>query len=166
MQNLSLPEDQKKGSSYIQENRVSDQLNLMFNSYLNHRLNSNMTLQVGVGFNYTDGKFYKTVRDLMGGEFWLDVDPFSDRDITLAPDNLQNDLDNPNRHVKEGDKFGYNYNIEAIRAEGFVQNVITLPKWDINYGVQLSYTQYQRNGHMRNGRASAELLWQGRHTQI
>lgn len=34
-----------------------------------------------------------------------------------------------------------------------MQNVINLPKWDINYGLQLSYTQYQRDGKMRNGRA-------------
>ena len=160
-QNKTLPADQKKGSSYIQENRISNQLNLMLNSYINQRLNDNMNLQGGLSFNYTDGSFYKKVRDLMGGEFWLDVDPFSDRDITLKPDNLQNDLDHPNRHVKEGDKFGYDYNIRAIRANAWVQNTVTLPKWDFFYGLQIAYTQYQRIGHMRNGRAPNNSLGKG-----
>lgn len=160
-QNKSLSEENQKGSSYIQENRHSNQLNLMFNTYVNQRLNPYMTLQGGVSFNYTDGKFFKTIRDLMGGEFWLDVDPFSDRDITLKPDNLQNDLDNPNRRVKEGDKFGYHYDIYALRAEGWLQNIINLRKWDINYGMKIGFTQYQREGHMRNGRAPQNSLGKG-----
>lgn len=162
VQNQTLPESQHKGSSYIQENRISDQVNFMLSSYINQRLNSNMTLQGGAALNYTNGYFYKTVRDLMGGQFWLDVDPFSDRDITLRPDNLQNDLDNPNRHVGKGDKFGYDYNMYALRANAWLQNIIVLNRWDINYGLKIAYTQYQRDGHMRNGRAPFNSLGKGK----
>lgn len=158
IQNETLAEADKKGSSYILENRINKQLNAMFNTYINTRLNSFMTLQAGLSFNYTKSSNYKTVRDLLGGEFWLDVDPFSDRDITIAPDNLQNDLDNPNRRVGKGDKFGYDYDIHALQAEAWAQNVITLPHWDINYGFKVEYTQYQRDGHMRNGRAPNNSL--------
>lgn len=153
IENESLPLDKQKGSSYIMENRINHQLVGMFSSYVNTRLNSIMSLQGGVSFNYTTSRNYKTIRDLMGGEFWLDIDPFSNREISIRPQNLQNDLDNPNRRVGEGDKFGYNYDINALRAEAWLQNVINLPKWDINYGLQLSYTQYERDGKMRNGRA-------------
>lgn len=160
-QNKTLDEAHKKGSSYIQENRVSNQFNIMLNSVLNQRLTPYMTLQAGIGLNYTNGSFYKTVRDLMGGEFWLDVDPFSDRDITLKPDNLQNDLDNPNRRVTEGDRFGYDYNMLALHAEGWLQNIINLAQWDINYGLKVGYTQFRREGHMRNGRAPYNSLGKG-----
>ena len=160
VQNENLPVDSpdRKGSSYIMENRINHQINAMFNSYINTRLNSFMSLQGGVGFNYTRSSNYKTIRDLLGGEFWLDIDPFSDRDIAIAPQNLQNDLDNPNRHVVKGDKFGYNYLIHALRADAWLQNVINLPKWDINYGINFSYTQFQRDGKMRNGRAPLNSL--------
>ena len=153
IQNESLPESAQKGSSYILENRTNNQFNAMFNSYLNTAIDDVVALQAGVDFNYTRSSNYKTIRDLLGGEFWTDIDPFSDRDITLAPDNLQNDLDNPNRRVVKGDRFGYDYDIHALRAEAWLQNVINLPKWDINYGLQMSYTQYYRDGKMRNGRA-------------
>lgn len=153
VQNENLPEADKKGSSYIMENRINHQLVGMFSSYINTRLSNILSLQGGVSFNYTRSSNYKTVRDLMGGEFWLDIDPFSNREISLRPQNLQNDLDNPNRRVVKGDRFGYDYDIHALRAEAWLQNVINLPKWDINYGLQMSYTQYYRDGKMRNGRA-------------
>ena len=57
-----------------------------------------------------------TIKDLLGGEFWVDVDPFSDRDMydpSANTDILQNDLDNPNRKVVKGDRFGYDYNIQV-----------------------------------------------------
>jgi len=160
--NQGLPEDKKQGSSYILENRTNHQLNVMFNSYVNTRLNSFVSLQGGVSFSYAKSMNYKTVRDLLGGEFWLDIDPFSNREESISPQNLQNDLDNPNRHVRKGDRFGYDYDIHALRAEAWLQNVVNLPKWDINYGLQLSYTQYFREGNMRNGRAPQNSLGKSR----
>lgn len=156
--NVGMPEEMKSGSSYIMENRINHQLVGMFSSYINSRLNKYMSLQAGVSFNYTRSSNYKTIRDLMGGEFWLDIDPFSYREAGLMPSNMQNDLDNPNRRVGEGDRFGYDYDINALRAEGWLQNVINTPKWDVNYGIQFSYTQYQRDGKMRNGRAPNNSL--------
>lgn len=161
LKNQSLSESDKLGSSYILENRVSSNIQAQIASNINHRLNSTMTLQGGLNASYTKASYYKTIRDLMGGEFWIDIDPFSDREMTIAPDLLQNDLDNPNRRVYKGDKFGYNYDIHAFKAGGWLQNQITLPHWDINYGVQLAFTQFYRDGHMRNGRAPENSLGRG-----
>lgn len=146
-------DDEKLGAVYILEDRHSNQFVTQFSSYLNQRLNDNMTLQAGVQFNYTDASFYKTVRDLLGGEFWIDIDPFNDDLATINQDIIINDLNNPRAHVKKGDKFGYNYNIYALQTKGWLQNRIITPKWDVNYGFEIAYTQYQRDGHMRNGRA-------------
>lgn len=159
--NKANPDGTQKGSTYILENRHSNQLNFIFSSVLNHRLNDNMTLQAGVSANYTRAHYYKTIRDLLGGEFWLDIDQFSERDFPDNPELLQNDLNNPNRRVGEDDKFGYNYYINAIQAKAWIQNMITLPKWDINYGLEMSYTQFQRDGKMRNGRAPLNSYGKG-----
>lgn len=142
----------QKGSTYILQDEHSNQNNFMFNSYVNHRINDIFTLQGGLSFNYTRANYYMTVRDLLGGEFWLDVDPFSDREITVAPNLLQNDLDHPNRHVGVGDRFGYDYSIYATQAQAWAQNVINLPQWDIYYGFKVDFTTYQREGFMRTGR--------------
>lgn len=74
---------------------------------------------------------------------------------------LQNNLDNPNRHVTKGDKFGYNYDIDVLKVNGWLQNTITLPQWDVNYGLEMSYTMFQRDGKWRNGRAPNNSLGKG-----
>ena len=141
-----------KGSTYMVENRHSNQLNFQLNSTLNHRLNDFMTLQAGLGLNHTTGMYYKTVKDLLGGRYWLDIDQFAERDFPSRAGLMQNDLRNPNRRVLEGDKFGYDYNMNVHKANLWAQNMITLPRWDINYGVKVSYTTFQRDGKMSNGR--------------
>ena len=72
-----------------------------------------------------------------------------------------NFLNNPNRRVGEGDRFGYDYDINSISANAWLQNVINLPHWDINYGFRVSYTQFQRDGKMRNGRSPENSYGKG-----
>ncbi len=149
------------GSTYILENRVSNQFQLMLNSYINHRFNDFMTLQGGISFNYTKADYFKTIRDLLGGQFWRDIDTYAERDFPSDTSILQNDLNNPNRKVGKDDKFGYNYTINAVQATAWLQNMINLPQWDINYGLKIGYTQFQRDGHMRNGRAPENSYGKG-----
>lgn len=161
IENQSLPADQQKGSSYIQQMEHSNQFNFIVGSALNHRFSDNITFQAGLNFNYTRSADYMTIRDLLGGEFWVDVDPFSDRDMydpSANPDILQNDLDNPNRKVVKGDRFGYDYNIHATKLQAWVQNQHNYAHWDINYGASFSWEEFYRYGHMRNGRAPQNSL--------
>lgn len=152
-------------STYILEKRHSNFTSWMFNSTINHRLNDFMTLQGGLSFNYTDAHYYKTVKDLLGGEFWLDIDNFAERDFPESPAMMQNDLNNPNQRVQKGDVFGYDYNIRSFAAEAWLQNRITTRHWDINYGFYLAYTNFMRHGNMRNGRAPKNSYGSGeRHT--
>ncbi len=161
IQNQSLPADQKKGSSYIQQMEHSKQFNIIVGSTLNHRFTDNITFQAGLNFNYTRSSDYMTIKDLLGGEFWVDVDPFSDRDMydpSANTDILQNDLDHPNRKVVKGDRFGYDYNIHAMKLQAWVQNQHKYAHWDINYGASFSWEEFYRFGHMRNGRAPENSL--------
>ncbi len=152
-------------SSYILERRHSNLTSYMFNSYLDHRLNDIMTLQGGVSFNYTDAHYFKTIRDLLGAEYWRDIDNFSERDFAGNPEILQNDLRYPNRKVYKGDTFGYDYNIRSYIAKAWLQNQINTAHWNVNYGMEISYTNFMRHGNMQNGRAPENSLGAGkRHT--
>lgn len=153
--------ESQRSAIYILEKRHSNQLNFIFNTTLNHRLSEHMTLQGGLGANYTKGSYYKTIKDLLGGVYWRDVDQFSERDFPADKNLLQNDLNNPNRHVANGEKFGYDYNMNVFTANAWLQNMINLPQWDINYGLQMTYTTYQRDGKMRNGRAPLNSYGKG-----
>ena len=125
----------------------------MLNSNLDHRLSDILTLQGGVSVNFTDAHYYKTIRDLLGGEYWRDIDNFSERDFAGDVNIMQNDLDNPDRKVYKGDKFGYNYYIRNINTRAWLQNQIVTRHWNVNYAAEFSYTNFWRHGMMRNGRA-------------
>jgi hypothetical protein len=164
IENQSRDESDKLGSTYMQQWEISNQFNFIVSSVLNQRLNDYMTLQAGVNYNFTKSADYMTVKDLLGGEFWLDINTFGDRDMyNPAADVslLQNDLNNPNRRVGVGDRFGYDYNIYAMKAQAWLQNQINLPKWDIDYGLTLNYEQFYRYGHMRSGRAPQNSYGKG-----
>ncbi len=145
--------EEAPSGTYAVEKRHSNQATFAFNTSLNTRLNDNITFQGGVNASYTRSSYYKTMDDLLGADHWLDVDQYSERDFPSDTQMAQNDLDNPNRKIYEGDRFGYDYNINSIIGNVWNQMVINLPKWDLSYSLKASYTSFQRDGKMRNGRA-------------
>ncbi len=153
--------DNPKGSSYILEDRHSNRHDFAFNTNINHRVNSVFAIQGGLSYRYSTGNYFKTVRDLLGGDFWVDLETFSDQYMAINPDLIQNDLDNPNRKVGVNDKFGYNYVLRAMNGQAWLQNMVTLPRWDINYALKLDYNRYQRQGYMRTGRDPEHSLGNG-----
>lgn len=148
-------------SSYILKYEHTNQTAWMLNSYINHRFSDILTLQGGVSLNYTKAHYFETVKDLLGGEFWRDVDNFSERDFAGDPNKLQNDLLNPNRRVKEGDIYGYNYDINAIKAHAWLQNEWNTTHWNVNYAAEISNTNFWRHGYMQNGRFPDSSLGKG-----
>ncbi|MBD5419506.1 MAG: TonB-dependent receptor [Bacteroides sp.] len=152
----------KGQSSYILKDEHTDQTVWMLNSYLNHRLSDILTLQGGVSVNYTNAHYYETVKDLLGGEFWRDVDNFSERDFAGDQDKLQNDIRYPNRKVYEGDIYGYNYNMHAVKARAWLQNEWNTTHWNVNYAAEISNTNFVREGHMQNGRFPDQSLGKGK----
>ncbi len=169
---LNNYEAQQKGQdpvagTYSLEKRHSNQATFAFNTNLNTRLNDKVTFQGGINAAYTRSSYYKTMEDLLGSDHWLDIDQYSERDFPADTDLAQNDLDNPNRKIYEGDRFGYDYNINSINGNVWNQMVINLAKWDFTYALKASYTSFQRDGHMRNGRAPENSKGKGeRHEYI
>ena len=70
-----------KGSSYVIEKRHSNQFNWMLSSNLNMRISPVLSLQGGVSADYSRSSYYKTMKDLLGGRYWLDVDQYAERDF-------------------------------------------------------------------------------------
>ena len=148
-------------SVYVLGSDHSNITSWMFNSYINHRINDAMTLQGGISFNYSDSHYYRTMKDLLGGQYWIDIDNFSVRDFAGDQDKLQNDMLHPNRKIVNGDIYGYNYNIYSYKPRIWVQNEIVTNHWNVNYGVELSYLNFVRDGKMMNGRAPENSYGKG-----
>ncbi len=153
---------QEKSAGYILEKRHSNIAMAMLNSTLNTRISDKVTLQGGIMGKYTRGSYYKTLKDLLGGTFWSDIDTYAERDFPGDANVAQNDLNNPNRKIYEGDRFGYDYDIHSLNANIWKQFVFNLPKWDISYSLKADYTVFWRHGHMLNGRAQNNSYGRGK----
>ena len=154
-----------KGSArYMVERRHNDIQEAVANANYRNTSVDHLTTTVGLELKASQGIHYKTVDDLLGGNQWIDVDPFAERDIKELATNIgltqadienvkQNDLRNPNAAVGKNDRFGYDYRINMLGAKLWAQNVWSWNALDLYYALQLSYSSMQRTTDMLNGRA-------------
>lgn len=157
----------QKSAIYMVEERRSDLFETSLNSVLNTVIGKNQKLTAGIGLRHSRSKQYKTVDDLLGAEYVLDIDKFAERDFPGDNETVQNDLNNPNKKAVEGDVFGYDFRLNINSANVWVQNQYTTRKVDFYYGTKLSYTDFYRDGRMKNGRYPTSSYGKGKtHTFI
>lgn len=149
---------------YMLERRHNDIQEGMLNiNYRNTSVN-HLIATVGLEVKGSQGIHYKTVDDLLGGNQWIDVDPFAERDIKelatnigLTQENIrqvkQNDMRNMDAIVTEGGRFGYDYRINMMNAKLWAQNEWSWNEVDLYYALQFTYSSMQRTTNMFNGRA-------------
>jgi hypothetical protein len=89
--------------------------------------------------------------DLLGGEYIVNVNGFTERN---APGNIvanQNDLNNPNKIIRVGDKYLYDYNVYFKKAWWWGQTMFSYNKVDFFFSANLGINSFQREGLFRNG---------------
>ena len=136
--------DPGKSLYALYEDRTDDK-QITANSILFSDLSDNVKLNAGASFKKLKSHNFQNMLDLLGGQYFSDVDPF------YSGDQTQSDLNNPNRQIKVGDEYGYNYNLNAVVADAFTQFKFTYKKVDFYLAQSFSRTQYQREGLYRNG---------------
>ncbi|MCL2597231.1 MAG: TonB-dependent receptor [Paludibacter sp.] len=145
---------------YILEKRHNDLMESMLNSVYQNQLTDNLKLTAGIEAKWSEGHHYKTIDDLLGAAYYIDIDNYAERDLTggtlqdADKSMIQNDLRNPNRTVKEGDIFGYNYNINSKTANAFAQVEYNWNRLFLYLAGKATYTDFYRYGYMENGRAA------------
>ncbi|MBL0308182.1 MAG: TonB-dependent receptor [Bacteroidetes bacterium] len=140
-----------KRARYIVENRVKDTKRFNFNTVYNNHLSENIMLTAGLNYQMQVSRYYKEVADLLGADFYVDVNQFAQRDFPDSFSVAQNDLNHPNRILYVNDRFGYDYVITAHHANGWLQSVFQYNHFDFFVSGQVSYTGFQRDGKMKNG---------------
>ena len=138
-------------SLYILSNRVNDQRRLMANTGYHTQLNSHSSLAAGANFQQQINHYYQEVNDLLGGDFWLNVNQFAERDFPNNPQSMQYDIDKPNQLIKAGEHYGYNYRMAMTRMAIWAQATVSLNRFDLFMGSELSATSFYRTGLNRNG---------------
>ena len=138
-------------SFYILGERVTKVKRFSANVVLNTRISDHIDFTGGVSFQSTRNNYFQRVGDLLGGQFWVNLNQFAQRDFPDDNAAYQNDLNNPNRIVYKGDRYGYDYNININKPQGWAQFVVRLNKWDFYAAGEASQTAFRRVGNVRNG---------------
>ena len=133
-------------STYVIQEDRNDDTELTVNTILNTSLNDNVSLTGSLSYKSLNSENFAELQDLLGGDGFLDIDFFGDGSLQG-----NSDLQNPNRVVQEGERYKYNYEIDADVISGFAQAQFKYNKVDFFLAAQASQTKYQRIGLYQNG---------------
>ena len=138
-------------AKYVLANRVIDAKRLGFNTTYNNALTDNITLTAGLTYQKQDLNYYKEVADLLGGQYFVDLNQFADQTSVEDSAIIQNNADNPNRKIYKGDKYNYDYTAHIQRSELWAQATFKYEKVDLFVAGQFVMTDFHRTGNVRNG---------------
>ncbi len=129
----------------IQED-VNEDIQITLNTILSTDISEHIAINATLNYRMLRSDNYAELRDLLGGSGYLDIDNFGD-DVTQS----QSDLQNPNRIVLEGERYKYNYQLDATVLSGFAQAQFKYNTIDFYFATSASQTKYQRTGLYQNG---------------
>ena len=121
----------------LYEDRADDK-QFTANTILNSELTENITLNASVNYKKLKSENFAEIIDMLGSSTgYLNVDSF---------DGYQYDMQNPDFVAFEGDKFRYNYNIDANVISTYANAQFKYNKVDFYLAGSYTNTQYQREG--------------------
>lgn len=131
-------------SKIMQYEDRQDDKTFSFNTNFKTVLSDYVTLDAGLNYRRVHSNYYKKAVDLLGGDYYMDLDTYQDAG------KQDSDLNNPNRAIGVGDKFGYNYSIDSNIVDVFTQFNFDYDKFDFYIAQKIGYTSYERDGKYRN----------------
>ncbi|KRD63009.1 TonB-dependent receptor [Flavobacterium sp. Root935] len=132
-------------SKYVLYEDRTDDKTFAVNSNLNTQITPNISFDGGFTFRKLKSHNFQYLLDLLGGEYFEDIDPFYKGNLS------QSDLQHPDRKVKKGDIYGYNYNLLANTLDLFTQFKFNYNKTEFYLAQSYAMSDYQREGLYQNG---------------
>lgn len=142
-------------SNYMIEERHTDQLDYNFAANVEHNMRNNMRIVGGVNLRVNRTNYYSQVKDLMGGDYWYDIDKFAERDMASATA-AQNDLDyywatGHARIARRGDKYGYYYRAHLLETNAWANYTWAVGGFSLGVAGSVGYSNMYREGMWRKG---------------
>jgi len=143
-------------SKYVIEERRTDQQDLNFAANAKWNPVNCFTLAGGLSYKWNRTEYYKILDDLLGGDYYVNIDQFAERDYASSVTMYQNDLDyylknGKAQTLKQGDKYGYDYYANVRRAEAWASGRFSKFGLDVALAGRIGYTKYWREGLLRKG---------------
>ncbi|MBE6214163.1 MAG: TonB-dependent receptor [Rikenellaceae bacterium] len=157
--NKAQPYDENYGgrrAAAMVEERHTDQLDYNFVAQVNHLFRNGSELMGGVRLRINRTEYYSEVKDLLGGDYWLDVDKFAERDFGANAIAYQNNMAYYREHgqaeaVKEGGKYGYDYYAHVRQGQLWAMYNMQFGGFSANIGGEIGFSHLWRQGLWEKG---------------
>ncbi len=144
---------QGSDAMYYLQRYHDDQLSFSLASTLKKALSTFTTLNAGLQLSTNKGMHYQTMDDLLGATRFHNVNTYVIKNYGENSPEAQYDLNNPNKVVGKGDRFGYDYNIYVNKAQLWAGLSSDYEAAHLFVNGRISGVTMQREGKMRNGLA-------------
>ena len=140
-----------RDAAYYIQARHNNNFNIALSSSLKKELSKTTTWNVGLQLAHNTGMHYLTMEDLLGAKSFHNINSYALGKYSPEDPRVQYDLNNRDAEVKEGDRFGYDYNLLVRKAQ--LWSSIRYNKGALHSFIagRIGGTTIQRDGKMRNG---------------
>ena len=144
---------QGQDAMYYIQAKHNDALTISLASTFNKQIDKDKTWNIGILGTTNKGMHYQTMDDLLGATQYHNINTYALGTYASNADEVQYDLNNPNGTVREGDRFGYDYNLLVNNGKIWTSYAENFGNVHYMIAGKLGYTSMQRDGKMRNGLA-------------
>lgn len=138
-------------SEYSIEDRRTDQLQWNYATTMNAQIKDWFKLDAGINYRWNKTHYYSLLKDMLGGEYWYDIDKFAERDFGSDPAKVQLNLLNPDHIARKGDKFGYDYEAYIQKGNSWFMTRYDLGRVNAYAGMMFGLTSMYRHGNQQLG---------------
>jgi hypothetical protein len=122
-----------------------------FAANLQKVINEHINLATGLTVISQQTESYRKMLDLLGGDYYVNLNQFAEKAYPGNNSFNQNNLNNPDGIIKVGDKYSYDYKARFIKAFAWSQLVYSQKRMDLFITVRLCQESFQREGLYKNG---------------
>jgi len=138
-------------SVYVIGSDVEQLRRLTLSSSLHQRIGKHLSLNTGLQARVQRSIYFRELTDLLGGDYFLNNNMFAEQQFAAMPSFAQNDLNTPDRAIRQGDKYHYYYSYLLTEVAAWSQLQADFRRLNVFAAANATYLQYQRNGFYRNG---------------
>ena len=149
-------EDGERRSKYAVQERRTDQRDLNFAMNFKWRPARWLTFTGGADAKVNRTEYYQKMDDLLGGDYFYNMDSFAERDYAAYPYMTQNDLayymaNGKAQKIRVGDKYGYDYYAHVRKVNGWLSGKLNIGSFEFAAAGSVGRTSFWRQGLNRKG---------------
>jgi hypothetical protein len=140
-----------KRSLYVIGEDCDDVRKIGLTANYKNQINDRIAIFIGEQILSQRIESYRRMADLLGGDYYVNLNQFAERSYLGNTYFKQSNLNNPDGIIKLGDKYNYHYIAHFFKAFAWGQVVVSFPKVEVFLGGRGNLDIFSRDGQFKNG---------------